>query len=552
MAKSFLGIGIVVFVALSVFAGCVGQHQHLRYDAALQERNAGSTHQLTPRRPVAGIDGAVNLLLGPEAELLSLEQITIDPARLAALFPPVSTELDETLSYRFVHFSDIQLRDRGTGVRPHLERLADKRARWTHNNFYQDHADVFYAAFMVTAMRELLDNQSHLFVAHTGDSLHINKRSELAAFAGLLERFLYFDPDDRQPCASCWTDSGWLTPTFAIRGDGAPTHRFFNLIGNHDVLRWGSFDRQTNGLLRANSNEIASLAELSAALKEVGSSSGRLVAHDLAPAAEGSSSTEPRAYYTIDLTVRAAGDARTEARARLIFLDVYQSSTKGKYGERASGPVMEKDQRDWLAGLLAEANADPLIDHVLVFGHTPLWRVATEGLGEEDPDHTHLEALLSDEPKVIAYFSGHFHSGVPTDNSHLKRRGYPFAHFTVPSLMEFPKILSSVTVRRLQDGSYRIATRALGLTDLDIVDEPYRAANASVDVHADVLDHQQRAFTAWLDALDERCGADAGCRARQLAYDCLAGAMLDKGEYREKWDAKLGARFTVEVQVARE
>ncbi len=557
MAGILRRIGIAGLLVLPLFAGCVGQHHHLRYDATLQERNGGSNHHLTPRKPVTRIDGAVNLLLGPEAEALSLDHITIDEARLDALFPPSPGEPDDRLAYRFVHFSDIQLRDRGTGVLPHLERMADKKARWTHNNFYQDHGDVFYAAFMVAAIRRLLDNRSHRFVAHTGDSLHINTHSELAAFAGLLERFLFFDPRTGDPCARCWAEGGWLTPTFAIEGDPTPSHRFFNVIGNHDVLRWGSFDRRTNGLLRAHANEIASLAELVAALEELGSPGTRLIDDDLAPPATGADPTPGRsvAYYATDLVIHAGDDTRPGSLARLIFLDVYQSSVKGKYGERASGPVMEADQRAWLEGQLNEAADDPRVDHVLVFGHPPLWRTHTAGLDPEEMDKsatTALESLLSSHPKVIAYFSGHYHSGVTTDNSFLGRRGYPFGHFTVPSLMEFPKILSSVTVRRLTDGSYRIAIRALSLTDLDIVADPYRAAIPSVDVHEDVLDHQQEAFVAWMDALTERCGADAACRARQVALDCMAGARLDKAEYRQKWEEGLGEKFTVEVRIDRD
>lgn len=536
--------------ALSV--GCVGQHYQLRYTPALQIANGdpdGSVSpHMTPGEPVDTVLGVVDLLLGPEVTDLPPEPFALDEGRLAELFPVVEDADDVRFSYRFLHFTDVQIRDRGNGVGARLERVVDRHIVYTQNNFYQDHADLLYFAYMAGAMRQLLDRGDHRFVVHTGDTMHMANRSELAAYNRVLERVLMRDPASDEPCASCWSEHGWLTPRFGVAADQAPAHRFFNVIGNHDVLRWGNWTRGDDRLVRANETDIASVAELSAALAELGGGSGDLVAPTLPLQPSAPADAPPPGYYAVDLPLPAsAGDLAV----RLIALNVYEASPRGRFGTRADEAAVGKAQVDWLRELLEDAQGDPRIDHVIVLGHERLWYVAVEDERGKVGHRGRIGRLLSAYPKVVAYLSGHAHNGASPVNTHVVALRYPFAHYTLPSMMEFPKVFASIRVERLLDGRTRIQAHPVNLADLGAVPDPFRGAEPNVDLGARVHTRQQEAFERWLLALDARCGDDVTCRARQLASECLQAATIDRPDRVVRWNTA-GDGFFEPITVPRD
>ncbi len=539
---------VVGLVACALVGGCAGQHRHLSYTPALQAANGGETAHLRPGEPVDSVMGAVDLLLGPEAEDLPPEVFRIDDARLDALFPEPEVGDDVALSYRFVHFTDVQIRDRGNGVGPRLERLVDRYIVFTQNNFYQDHSDLLYFAFAASAMRQLLDRGGHEFVVHTGDAMHMCTDSELAAFNQVLERILMADPDDGSPCVDCWADHGWLTPSFRVAGDHWPRHRFFNVIGNHDVLRWGNWTRDDDRMVTAHETDIASVGELAEAVETLGDGRGALVDPALTLRPHRAPDVEPAAYYAVDVPL--PGAAGEEKVARLVVLDMYEASPRGRFGTRADEAAVSAGQVGWLQSMLEQAQEDPRVDHVLVLGHERLWLVAIgDGHGVVG-QRGKLGRILGRYPKVVAYLSGHAHSGASPHNPHVVALRYPFAHYTMPSLMEYPKIFASFTVQRRVDGTTRIRARAVDLVDLGVIPEPFAAASATVDLAGKVHAHQQEAFEAWVGALDGLCGADVACRARQLASECLQAAVVDRPDRVVRWGAGR-AGFEAEVHVPR-
>jgi 3',5'-cyclic AMP phosphodiesterase CpdA len=532
----------------ALMGGCAQQHRHLSYSPALQAGNGGETRYLRAGEPIDSILGVVDLLLGPEIVDLPLDPFLIDEARLDAVFPEPEARADVAFSYRFLHFTDVQLRDRGAGVGQRLERLVDRYIVFTQNNFYQDHADLLYFAFVATAMRQLLDRGGHEFVVHTGDAMHMSTDSELAAFNKVLEQMLMHDPADRSGCLECWADHGWLTPAFRIAGDPLPRHRFFNVLGNHDVLRWGNWTRDDDRMVAANETDIASASELEAAVAELGGRRTVLVDPSLPLQPRLADDVPPAGFYAVDVPLPAeAGDDKV---ARLVVLNMYEASPRGQFGTRADEAAVSAGQVGWLQSVLDRSQADPRVDHVLVLGHERLWLVAI-GDGEGVVGQRgKLGRILGRYPKVVAYLSGHAHSGASPHNPHVVALRYPFAHYTLPSLMEYPKIFSSFTVQRRLDGSFRIQAQAVDLVDLGVIPEPFAAAESTVELDARVHTDQQRAFEEWLGALDALCGSDVGCRARQLASECLQAAIVDRPDRVVRWGASR-AGFVAEVEVPR-
>ena len=530
---------LALFTAASL-TGCVRHHHRLHYTPDLRQRDAHSTVHLAPDAAVPAPLGVSNLLLGPAAEEVEAGLFEIESGRLDDLFGEAEPA-DATYRYRFVHFADLQLRDRTTGLGLGVERAVDRHVRFMRNNYYQDHADVLYAAYMFRAMRHMLDSGSHRFVVHVGDALHINTRDELEAYTALTERFLLADPHDGTPCVECWTGSGWLTPRSRLPSSTAPEHLVFNTIGNHEVLRWGSFAAGDGTLMRPRPEDIGSIEQFAGHVADLGGGSAPLVGGDLVSAGP----TDHASYYSVDL------DVAEGYRARLVVLDVFRDCRRGRLGVRSSSPAIDAEQQAWLLATLGAAEADPAVDHVLVVGHAPLWRVASPGERPKDEKPNELEGLLANHPKVIAWLSGHFHSGIPPRSRRLRDKDYPFAHLSMPSMMEFPKVLSSVTVTALADGSYRVRAEPYSLADLDIVGGRFRAGEPSVDVDVDVEKSQQQAFAAWLDALTAECGDDARCRAEQAALDCWAGARQDRPAYVQDWESGKRDQFAVELTVDR-
>ncbi len=522
--------GTLVF---SLALGCtppIKKHRYyqLNYTNEVQQLNTNQYH-LTPGGAVVDKLGAVNLLLGSKTQRLLYNHVRIDTTALQTLFRQETTRDDDVFSYRFIHLTDIQLRDRGKGLGAYVEHLVDKypTAATTRNNFYQDHADIFYLAYLLKTIRALLTLgghgvPEHRFVVHTGDSIHIADRGELEAFTQALSVFLLGGESRKYGCSDCWRKEGWLTPI--IENDTGRTLRFFNVIGNHDVLQWGNWDGKAT-IVRPYPNDITSLDSLA---EQVGS-----IAHGdtplLSPAFQPkipencpAARPEPDSYYSVDHEI--LDDPSSQGKViRLVFLNT--TETNGKIGRtlqyRATSSAMSERQHCWLRARLTDADRDPRIDHVLVFGHDAAWNVGIHDYGTVGRADRNLGVELNDHSKVLAYFAGHLHAGVSAESA--REKGYRFAHFLAPSVMEYPKVFASVSIRLRGDGDYAIKASYM---NLDTLAEHGVLARRKPLVRSDknTERNQQGAFVAWMKLLARRCKSDPVCRVNQLAWDSMEGA----------------------------
>ncbi len=139
-------------------------------------------------------------------------------------------------AYRFVHLTDIQFRDRCVGLGPSLRALANLRTDAVEASFYGDHADVFYLAYILDAIRKGVEAGHFDAVVHGGDAVQLGVRSEFRAFDYFMETFL-LGPSSGSDC--------WLHGTIDVDAErpGEPP-MYLNMIGNHDRFFMESFTRR--------------------------------------------------------------------------------------------------------------------------------------------------------------------------------------------------------------------------------------------------------------------------------------------------------------------
>src|SRR5579862_2332194 len=220
---------------------------------------------LVPGEPIYK-SGSTSLLLGPERNELDPADFELDPVKVNEVFGPVRPD-----EYQFVLLSDIQIRDRCVDLGYRTSRFLDKNPimpiEVTLLNFYQDHADVFYAGFVLKAIRMGLERNPNIdFVAHLGDSMQLGLRSELDTFTELVGKFLL--RGDQAVSRETWR-AGWLTPTIELTG--GRQRPFFNLLGNHDVMIMGNFNEGgpiNPGGVGPGNTCISSLAKLKEAVSQ--------------------------------------------------------------------------------------------------------------------------------------------------------------------------------------------------------------------------------------------------------------------------------------------
>jgi hypothetical protein len=521
----------------------------LRYTRTLQQLNGGrTTEHLRPGRPIRSKLAIIDILLGPDRTELQPDDFVVRPAKLDAVFP----ELPEgRAAYRLIHFTDTQLIDRGErfvtrvrGIWPRIAaRIGNRRAqrslRYLKSHFFHDHADVIYAAFVLKAARWALVHGRVQLAVHTGDSLHVSTASELAAFNALLERALLAGDTGG---AACWR-SGWLTP--GLRGSSGDLRagRVFNVIGNHDALTWGNIPARWRGRCygvdlryQASQGDINSLPGLGDALKPT-----KLVDEKRRgwPAKCGKRPAV-QSYFHVDRPLLGAG----EGKVRLVFLNTNERNlpTTG-CGMRGYSPAMSRRQGCWLRETLRSAGED--IDHVLVFGHNPLWsgrwtrrrrkrlaKIPIRG-GARD-----LRGLLCQQRKVIGYFAGHIHAGVPPGTipcGGKKKPSHSFVQMVPPALSTPPKAMAVVTVEQRKDGAYAFSAEHLSLLDLrrrGVTDAPF-ARPTRLRGRGD-----QGRLESWVKGMP----ADPRKRVGQLATDCYRSVV------RRPWSRRRRFRRRVVVQ----
>lgn len=240
---------------------------------------------------------------------------------------------------------------------------------------------------------------------------------------------------------------------------------FYNVIGNHDVLFFGTFPADAmNGhnvvapfvpihnarrFMLAHSFEAheqdISIPFIFADAHDstiVGKESDTVVLprnihyHGFdqpCPAHTGLLCPEAKGYYVLDMQGRAGVAESRQIHVRLVVLNTAEITPKD-LGEaldiRAHG-YMSDEQFQWLAEELRRAGPEPTI--IVVAGHHPM-----ESFYKDQGER--LEKLLAEEPRVAAYLAGHTHVN--------EIRQHP----RVPGLLPIWEIISGSTLGYPQFG----------------------------------------------------------------------------------------------------
>ena len=503
-------------------AGAEGQacslETELVYDYRLIEQKDPQGHGgLVPGKPFYK-PGATSLLLGPGVDELDPDHFELDPARVDAIFRKERED-----DYQFVLLSDIQIRDRAVDLGPWLSGFIDKNPlkpiEVTLLNFYQDHADVFYAGYVLKAIRRGLEKNSSVdFVVHLGDSMQVGLQSELHTYSELVGKFLL--SGRRRDWEDAWAP-GWLATGISLEtGRSRP---FFNLLGNHDVLLMGNFDENgpvhPEGPGRGNTC-ITSLDSLKEALQGLAGP----------PAAGGSTAMRRRVfgegvdeggYYVRDRTLPSG------KKLRLVMLHTNESNILDPlfpgFQSGALYPSVSEAQFCWLNAELDDAETDPSVEMVLVFGHNELAEITVNRTGdrtERDESVGQVPAALGRHRKVKAYFSGHLHSG--SRPVFWRFDGHSFYEYLQPAIQEYPKCWGMVRLRRdPATGEYSVRVKYYNLEDLlDLSD------TVALEVRDDGPETGQERFLRWLIEL-KRAAPRIQDRVRLLAAYCYRGSIHD-------------------------
>jgi hypothetical protein len=445
-------------------------------------------------------------------------------------------------AYSFVHVSDIQLRDPRNPLNPALH-LLDGKVESAENNFFQDRTDVFYAAYLLKAIRAAANPGPALFVFHTGDSMHLSNESELGAFDELINDFLLQDQTSAGGLSGSWLAA-------VLNPKTTPPHWYFNLTGNHDLQFIGNARNEFSPHMYGKTGQSPRLNynRLAGQLRDL-TRGGAPLAPRIGGAFTGPERleglSEGAAYYSFVLPIPGH-----PAGKKVMIIALNTNETGGPFipigGLHGS---ISPAQRQWLQDRLAQADADDSIDHVLLFGHQPLKYIAEIPPGRNKP--TRAEGFLADElaadPKLIAYFNGHDHAGrVVMHELDGKPR---LLEYVGPAVMDSPKVFLYDTVRSAGPSRWEVIPRAFDLDDLaraGVVDVQPLAAKGLLEPRPDGNGFRVR----WFD--DPASGKRhlailqkhlAGLtltppeRSLYLAYVCLGGAEQDAYKVKARFEA---------------
>jgi 3',5'-cyclic AMP phosphodiesterase CpdA len=498
-------------------SGC-SLEAELRYTyPIIENKNPMARWGLIPGEAVFK-QGSTCLLLGPSRFELDPDVFELDLERIDAIFRNERVE-----DYQFVLLSDIQIRDRAVDLGPWLSGFIDKNPikpiEVTLLNFYQDYADVFYAGYILKAIRLGLERNSSIdFVAHLGDAVQVGLKSEVHAYSELVGKFLL------NGRLRDWQDAwkpGWLTPVVLL--EKGRTRPFFNLLGNHDVLIMGNFNEHgpinPEGPGRGNTC-IHSLDSLKEALQGFAGP----------PASGGSTTLRPQVFGTPELDNGYYASNRMLPNGKTVRLIMLHTNERNLLDPLIPGfqagalyPSLSSNQFCWLASQLDDAEADPSVEVVLVFGHNELAEITVNRANDRsmrDESIGEVPALLGRHRKVKAYFSGHLHSGSRPVAWSFEE--HSFTEHLQPAIQEYPKCWGMVRLRRdPATGEYSVRVKYYNLEDLmDLSD------TASMDVRDDGPETTQERFLEWVRTLD-RAAPRIQDRVRLLAAACYRGSIYD-------------------------
>ncbi len=477
---------LIAVGSLAALPGCA-LRPHIKYDPDRMPPLTGpSGRELQPGAPLQK-DHVTKLLGGPGASGLDPEYFLLDTNIMAGLFAPDGKEL-----FSFFFLADTQIDDRALRFGPGLTQIVDKKFKieTTVRGFYQDHADVYYLGFVLKAIRLGLVMHTNIgFVAHLGDAMHVGRKPEVAAFNEMIGKFLV--AGQAPGWEACWGGTWLKTPI--LLPDGRECW-WFNVLGNHDVLRLGTF---SGGLpIRVPGGAISSRQQLQAALEQTPPFNAASCPNRARVLGDG---TAGSGYYWMD---RQLPDGRM---VRLVMLNTSERTILDPLiptlQRGASYPSLSGEQFDWLRNTLALAQTNDSVGLVLVFGHYPLMEITVNRTGKRsDRDRTYgaIKDLLGEFPKVNAYFCGHLHSGSPPKEHRFST--HTVVEYISPPLLEFPKSFGLASVR--QDpvtGKYSTNVRYYNLEDLMDLNAlpPVEVGEESPP------EDQQTRLADWLVTLDE-------------------------------------------------
>ncbi|MBN1346879.1 MAG: metallophosphoesterase [Phycisphaerae bacterium] len=319
--------------------------------------------------------------------------------------------------YRFVHITDVQIRDRTVGLSPLLRRLAKGYTDTVEGSYYGDHADVFYFAHVLTAIRKGAEAGYFDAVVNGGDNVHLGMRSELRAYNYFMTTFLTGEPAPEDS----WLDADFRLPSLE-RLPAPPA--YMNMLGNHDRFIMGVFTRRFVAL-HWNETDVPTeivdgwLPKLNELVRQTWTGRNDLgIPQDALRLSLGGYFAEDRPWPGV-------------GKVRMIVLNTQETNLLQRISEKAAlFPSISHEQFEWLDATLDEAQADDQIKAILVFGHNHLAEILVNRFpapeGEKTPilkigryrasrDDTFLDAadLLGRHSKVVAYLCGHVHSGSP-------------------------------------------------------------------------------------------------------------------------------------------
>jgi 3',5'-cyclic AMP phosphodiesterase CpdA len=385
-----------------------------------------------------------------------------------------------TVVTRFVHVSDVQVRDRAIRYFTRKrEKLVATVASATYRNEELDSSDEFPFLALVGGVNARVDQGSEApdFLVHTGDAADANSLGELLRFVAVA--------------------NGLKVP-------------WFDVVGNHDLFLMGNFTEDHLVIEGAPSGGLPWVLNRARFMETHGANGTVPASHPpteaptggrvpgsryhgfdcLAPGCTTCGGGVPalRPYYSVLLG--------TTPPIRLVVLDTTLPHERvprifgGELPAVGASGYVDAEQFRWLQSELADAHDAG--QAVIVFGHHPLTvEHETFGFGplrgtnpEGKADEPVLD-LLKAERNVLGYFGGHTHVARIARHADPYRGAHGFYEVIAPSLHEYPQSAYWVEVLRRGD---ELALRVRPLQPVaagnPVIRERVAQACAGARVHA--------------------------------------------------------------------